>query len=249
MSILIADTPQTARRSALSIVDVSKAFGKKFVLQGIDLDVAQGEIVSIVGRSGCGKSTLLRVLSGLEMPSSGHIVVGGKSLTGLNRAARLMFQDAALLPWRTVLQNVELAAPNRDRHAARQALTHVGLGERANDWPTVLSGGQRQRVALARALSSRATILLFDEPLGALDALTRLDMQALIERLWDETGFTAVLITHDVEEAVALADRVLVMEAGHFVLEQPITLPRPRDRTAREFVDLRERILSRVLQS
>lgn len=231
------------------------------VLRGVDLDLRAGEIVAVVGRSGCGKSTLLRLLAGLERPTGGEIALSGQRLTGLNRTARLMFQDASLLPWKTVLANVALAVPTvtpavggLDRACiARQALSQVGLLDRADDWPAVLSGGQRQRVALARALASGAPLLFLDEPLGALDALTKLEMQTLLERLWTERQRGAgrpgalLLITHDVEEAVALADRVLVMEDGRFVLEAEVPLIRPRQRTDTEFLVLRERVLRRVL--
>ena len=146
-----------------------------------------------------------------------------------------MFQDAALLPWLSVLENVLLATPRGSdrRQVARAALEQVGLATREREWPLVLSGGQRQRVALARALASAAELILFDEPLGALDALTRLEMQNLIERLWLESRFSAVLVTHDVEEAVALADRVLVMEGGKLIFETAVDLERPRARSRR----------------
>ncbi len=228
--------------------EVSKNFGGRTVLTGINLDLGPGEIVAVVGCSGCGKSTLLRLLAGLERVSEGNIALAGRHLTGLNPSARLMFQDACLLPWRTVLQNVVLAAPSPDGvSAAREALSRVGLLDRADDWPATLSGGQRQRVALARALASNAPLVLLDEPLGALDALTRLEMQSLIEELWLEKQFGGLLITHDVEEAVALADRVLVMEAGRFTLDLAVKLPRPRLRSGSEFVALKERLLTHLL--
>ena len=202
--------------------------------------------ISIWG--GCGKTTLLRVLAGLERGSGGNLALAGQHLAGLNPAARLMFQDACLLPWRTVLQNVVLAAPAPDRtRVARQALSRVGLLDRADDWPATLSGGQRQRVALARALASNVPLLFLDEPLGALDALTRLEMQTLIETLWQQQRFGALLITHDVEEAVALADRVLVMEDGRFTLELTVDLARPRDRSHVDFIALKERALASLL--
>ena len=158
---------------------VSKHFGGKRVLRGVNLEVAEHELVVVVGRSGCGKSTLLRLVAGIEPMSEGQIFIDGVALNGLNRVARLMFQSSALLPWKTVLGNVALAAPtmNDARSAALEALAHVGLADRAKDWPSTLSGGQQQRVALARALASKAALLLLDEPLGALDALTRLEMQ------------------------------------------------------------------------
>lgn len=228
--------------------NITKHFGGQTVLAGIDLDLGPGEIVAIVGRSGCGKTTLLRVLAGLERASGGDLALAGQHLTGLNHAARLMFQDACLLPWKTVLENILLATPGPRRlRAAWEALSRVGLVERANEWPATLSGGQRQRVALARALASSTPLLFLDEPLGALDALTRLEMQALIEDLWLEKRFGVLLITHDVEEAAALADRVLIMADGRFVADVAVDLPRPRVRDSREFLALRERLLTRVL--
>ncbi len=159
----------------------------------------------------------------------------------------MMFQDARLLPWRRVLENVSLGLPAERKAEALAALDEVGLAERGSDWPSILSGGQRQRVALARALASRPRALLLDEPLGALDALTRLEMQALIERVWQEHGFTAVLVTHDVEEAVALADRIIVLAAGQVALDVRVDLPRPRDHATRRFTELKATVLDAVL--
>ncbi|MFY9988808.1 MAG: ABC transporter ATP-binding protein [Chthoniobacterales bacterium] len=229
---------------------LSKEFAGRLVLHSLDFRVDPGELVAVVGKSGCGKSTLLRLICGLEKPSSGWVEIGGERLTGLSRHARLMFQEAALLPWKSVKANVALAAPkasSRDR-VAEDDLKHVGLGDRSHEWPSILSGGQRQRVALARALASNANLLLFDEPLGALDALTRLEMQALIERLWLERRFSAILVTHDVEEAVALADRILLMEGGRVTFETGVSLDRPRDRASAEFTALKEAILERILE-
>jgi sulfonate transport system ATP-binding protein len=236
----------------LRIENASKNFGANTALYPVSLPIGRGEVVAIVGRSGSGKSTLLRLIAGLEKPSSGCILVEDEPLgAGINPRARLMFQDAALLPWLSVLENVLLATPRGPdrRRIAREALEHVGLGAREREWPLVLSGGQRQRVALARALASAAELVLFDEPLGALDALTRLEMQNLIERLWLESRFSAVLVTHDVEEAVALADRVLVMEGGKLTFETAVGLERPRTRSDRAFVDLKERVLAEVMRS
>jgi len=239
-----------AKGSLLKVENVSKSFGANHALHPVSLQIGRGEVVAIVGRSGSGKSTLLRLIAGLDEPSTGRILIYDEPLrSGINPRARLMFQDAALLPWLSVLENVLLATPRGSgrRQVARAALAHVGLAAREREWPLVLSGGQRQRVALARALASAAELILFDEPLGALDALTRLEMQNLIERLWLESRFSAVLVTHDVEEAVALANRVLVMEGGQLIFETRVDLERPRARSGRAFIDLKERVLAQVM--
>jgi len=196
-----------------------------------------------VGRSGCGKSTLLRLVAELESADRGTLTFGdGKTPP----ETRIMFQDSRLLPWKRVLDNVALGLPKKDD--ALQALRQVGLEERAGEWPAVLSGGQRQRVALARALVHDPELLLLDEPLGALDALTRIEMQQLIETLWQKRGFTALLVTHDVQEAIALADRVVLIEDGRITLDERIPLARPRARGNATFAQLEERILAHVLQ-
>jgi sulfonate transport system ATP-binding protein len=246
-SKIVRETARPADAPFLSTSQIHKSFGAKEVLTGIDLTVGAGEIVAIVGRSGCGKSTLLRLVAGLDQPTAGRILVHGQPLTGINSSARLMFQDACLLPWRSVLQNVALAAPRHDLEIAQQALAAVGLDSRGLDWPAILSGGQRQRVALARALASGAPLLLLDEPLGALDALTKLEMQELIESVWREKQISILLITHDVEESVALADRVLVMESGRFIFETEVKLPRPRNRSHPRFIEIKDQILAQVL--
>ena len=220
---------------------LSKRYGERTVLDDIDLAIAPGEFVAVVGRSGCGKSTLLRLIAGLEPADAGAVEVeaGGG-------ATRLMFQEARLLPWKSVLDNVALGL--RDGAApARETLATVGLAARARDWPAVLSGGQRQRVALARALVHAPRLLLLDEPLGALDALTRIEMQRLIETLWLRQGFTAVLVTHDVQEALALADRVLVVEGGRIAHDLPVALPRPRERGSADFASIERELLGSVL--
>lgn len=238
--------------TGVTLRNLGKAYGQRQVLQGIDLDIAPGEFVAIVGRSGCGKSTLLRLLAGLDGISTGRIDLDGQALRPdhvADQGLRLMFQDARLLPWKKVGQNVALGLTGPDaRQRALDALTAVGLAERIDEWPAALSGGQRQRVALARALVHRPRLLLLDEPLGALDALTRIEMQQLIERLWREHGFTAVLVTHDVSEAVALADRILLIEDHIVALDEAVPLPRPRQRGHQAFAALEDRILQRVLQ-
>lgn len=220
---------------------LSRRYGERTVLDDIDLAIAPGEFVAVVGRSGCGKSTLLRLIAGLETPDDGKVEVeAGEGAT------RLMFQEARLLPWKSVLDNVALGLPDGAARA-QEALATVGLASRARDWPAVLSGGQRQRVALARALVHAPRLLLLDEPLGALDALTRIEMQRLIERLWRRQGFTAVLVTHDVQEALVLADRVLVVDGGRIAHDLPVALPRPRERGSADFARLERELLGRVL--
>jgi sulfonate transport system ATP-binding protein len=227
---------------------LSKRFGAKQVLHAVDLVLDPGQFVAIVGRSGCGKSTLLRLLSGLDPASSGRVLVNQQPLRGLNHQARIMFQDGRLLPWKTVLENVGLGVRGNWRHHARELLHQVGLQDRPDDWISQLSGGQRQRVALAKALITRPRLMLLDEPLGALDALTRIEMQQLIENLWVEERFTAVLVTHDVEEAVTLADRILVLEQGRVARDFPNPLPRPRRRDHPGFAHLSGEILDVILE-
>jgi sulfonate transport system ATP-binding protein len=231
-----------AQQAAVTLRGLSKHYGPHTVLDGIDLSIAPGEFVALVGRSGCGKSTLLRLIAGLERADGGTVAIGG---AGRADALRLMFQEARLLPWKSVLDNVALGLDERD--TALAALEQVGLAGRAADWPSVLSGGQRQRVALARALVHAPGILLLDEPLGALDALTRIGMQQLIESLWLRKRFSAVLVTHDVQEALVLADRVLVIEEGRIAEDIRVDLARPRERGSSGFAALERALLARVL--
>ncbi len=234
----------------IGIARLVKRFGEREVLHGLDLDIDGGQFVAIVGRSGCGKSTLLRLLAGLDDPSGGNIRLDGREERDLIDDVRMMFQDARLLPWRTVIQNVALglAGPKAEiRERALEVLAQVGLADRADEWPNRLSGGQRQRVALARALIHRPRLLLLDEPLGALDALTRIEMQRLIERIWRQHQFTAVLVTHDVSEAVALADRILLIEDGRITLDEPVRLARPREHGESHFARLEGRVLKRLM--
>lgn len=226
--------PSSARGVPVAVRCLTKRYGEREVLRQVELTIKPGQFVAIVGRSGCGKSTLLRLVAGLEKASSGSIAVNGQPLTGLSDDTRIMFQEARLLPWK--------------RAAASGVLRRVGLADRENDWPARLSGGQRQRVSLARALVHNPRLLMLDEPLGALDALTRIEMHRLIEGLWQASGFTAVLVTHDVQEAVALADRVILIEDGRIALDVRIDLPRPRAHGDAGFAALEKRILDRVLQ-
>jgi sulfonate transport system ATP-binding protein len=192
------------------------------------------------------------VSRGLETPQNGTIILGNVAVAAKRQAGRpdvrVMFQDSRLLPWRRILPNVMLGLEPALIPHARKVLAQVGLAERANDWPATLSGGQRQRVALARALVHDPNLLLLDEPLGSLDALTRIEMQQLIEDVWRSRGFTAMLVTHDVAEAISLADRVILIEGGRVALDEVVNIPRPRTRGSARFAALEERILGRVLQ-
>lgn len=231
----------------VQINNLKKSYGERQVLNGINVNIKTGEFVAIVGKSGCGKSTLLRLIAGLEESEAGSIVLNEEPLQGLNKKARMMFQDGRLLPWKQVIDNVCIGLPADYRKKAKEALAQVGLEDRISDFPSKLSGGQKQRVALARALVHEPNLLLLDEPLGALDALTRLDMQELIETLWTEKKFTAILVTHDVEEAVAIADRVILIEQGRIAFNQFIRLARPRKRTNPAFAMYVEEILARIM--
>jgi sulfonate transport system ATP-binding protein len=240
-----------SRGLPLTIRGLRKSFGDNEVLRGIDLHIPAGQFVAIVGRSGCGKSTLLRLIAGLERIDAGTIGFGEDTRA---EDVRVMFQEPRLLPWARVLSNVEVGL-GRDRASpdaqarAEQALTEVGLDDKRGQWPSVLSGGQKQRVALARALVSHPRVLAFDEPLGALDALTRISMQRLLERVWRDQAFTAILVTHDVSEAVALADRVLVIEDGRIAHDITIDIARPRRRGSADLAALEGSILRHLLKS
>ena len=219
-------------------------------LSNISFSVEEGEFIVLLGASGCGKSTLLRLIAGLDAPTAGSIAFGEQPRA---QDVRVMFQEPRLLPWARVLSNVEVGL-GRERSSAdaqaraERALVEVGLGDKRGQWPAVLSGGQKQRVALARALVSQPRVLAFDEPLGALDALTRISMQQLLERVWRDQDFTAILVTHDVAEAVALADRVLVIEDGRIAEDVTIDLRRPRRRGSAELAALEGEILKHLLE-
>lgn len=227
--------------------NVKKSYDNRVVLDGLNLDIQTGEFIAIVGKSGCGKSTLLRLMAGLENLNGGTIKIHGNPLKGLNKDARIMFQDGRLLPWKKVLDNIGVGLTGDWKPRAMEALKNVGLEDRVNEWPSKLSGGQKQRVALARALVHQPQLLLLDEPLGALDALTRIEMQDLIEEIWKEKKITSVLVTHDVEEAVAIADRVILIDNGQIVLNKTINLPRRRQRTQSIFSIYVEEILEKIM--
>ena len=207
--------------SAVRIRGLTRRFTRKGVLDGIDLDIAPGEFVALLGRSGSGKSTLLRALAGLdhEAEGEGEIVVP--------QPIAVAFQDARLLPWKRVIENVILGLNDGDaKERGHAALTEVGLADRARSWPHELSGGEQQRVALARSLVRRPALLLADEPFGALDALTRIRMHKLLRRLSEVHNPAVLLVTHDVDEAIELADRVVVLEHGIIVADIGVALPK-----------------------
>ncbi|HEA4744960.1 TPA: aliphatic sulfonates ABC transporter ATP-binding protein [Escherichia coli] len=242
------NTARLNQSTPLLLNAVSKHYAENIVLNQLDLHIPAGQFVAVVGRSGGGKSTLLRLLAGLETPTAGDVLAGTTPLAEIQEDTRMMFQDARLLPWKSVIDNVGLGLQGQWRDAARRALAAVGLENRAREWPAALSGGQKQRVALARALIHRPGLLLLDEPLGALDALTRLEMQDLIVSLWQEHGFTVLLVTHDVSEAVAMADRVLLIEEGKIGLDLTVDIPRPRRLGSVRLAELEAEVLQRVMQ-
>ncbi|MRW90689.1 ATP-binding cassette domain-containing protein [Duganella sp. FT80W] len=241
-----------ARSGSLRIEHVSKSFqlksGPLLVLDDISLTVEPGEFVAIVGGSGCGKSTLLRLLAGLDTDYQGQLLHDGQPITGTGLQRGLVFQDHRLFPWLTVEQNVALSFTNTDVPAAERKqrvaaeIARVGLDGFADAYPHQLSGGMSQRAAIARALVGRPDVLLLDEPLGALDALTRVRLQQELRRLWQDEGITMVMVTHDIEEAVYLADRIVVLEArpGRVRRIQPVPLAHPRQRGQTEFVTIRD---------
>lgn len=222
------------------------------VLSDVTFSVAAGAFVSIVGASGCGKSTLLRLIVGLDADYRGDILLDGRSISGTSLARGIVFQDHRLLPWLTLEQNIGLALANlpwsaaEKRTAVREHIALVGLSGFESVYPHQLSGGMAQRAAIARGLVTHPKILLLDEPLGALDALTRLRLQDELLRIWGRERVTMILVTHDVEEAIYLGDRVLVMRPGpgRVASEIEVDLPEPRDRASLAFVALRQRILA-----
>jgi len=223
---------------AVRVRNFTRRFGDVTVLEDLNLEIAQGEFVALLGRSGSGKTTLLRTLAGIDA-APGHEV-----LTPDARA--VVFQDARLLPWKRVWRNVALGLKGADiRARAEAALTEVGLDHRLDAWPATLSGGEAQRVSLARGLVHDPGLLLLDEPFAALDALTRLRMHDLVLSLWQRHAPAVLLVTHDVDEAVALADRVLVLDHGRIAAEERITLPRPRANDA-AFQEIRGRLLNHL---
>lgn len=245
----------------LEIQDVTKSYGTKkhaiLALDEISATIRSNEFVALVGTSGCGKSTLLSIVAGLLDPTSGAVTADGEEVTGPGQDRGLVFQNYTLFPWLTAQQNIEFALretgiPRTARKAAaKEALAEVGLTEFAGAYPTELSGGMQQRVAIARSMSYRPQMLLMDEPFGALDALTRRLMQDLLTRVWESHRITVLFVTHDVSEAVYLADRILVMtnRPGRIKQEIEVTLPRPRDpetTSTPEFARLQQQVLEAI---
>ena len=218
---------------------LTRRFGERTVLDDIDLTIAAGEFVAVLGKSGSGKSTLLRALASLDQD-----VEGGGTLCVADNCS-VLFQDSRLLPWETVLANTMLGLRGRDaRERAANALADVGLAGREQAWPNMLSGGEQQRVALARSLAREPALLLADEPFGALDALTRIRMHGLLRRLVSIHRPAVMLVTHDVDEALLLADRVLVIDGGRIALDLPVPLAHPRRKTGVAFDSLRAQLLA-----
>ena len=235
----------TTKNVAVHAKGVTRGFGGRDVLRGLDISIAPGEFVALLGRSGTGKSTLLRILGGLDPDYGGEVLVP--------RRRAVVFQEPRLLPWQRVLPNVALGlkpvGPNGPRQLRQQslgALREVGLADHARAWPVTLSGGEAQRVALARALVREPQLMLLDEPFGALDALTRTRMHGLLQDLCARHNPAVLLVTHDVDEAIGLADRVLVLVDGTITVDLPVALSRPRESRHPEFTSLRTRLLAEL---
>ncbi|MBO0752079.1 MAG: ABC transporter ATP-binding protein [Bradyrhizobiaceae bacterium] len=240
----------------LALTNVGKTYPNGVrALEGITLAIRPGEIVAVVGSSGCGKSTLMRVVSGLEEPSDGRVLLGGASIEGPRAEIGVVFQEPRLLPWLSVADNVGFGLedrPSEERAGrVRRQLARVGLAEKAAAWPRELSGGEGQRVSLARALIMRPQVLLLDEPFSALDAFTRADLQDHLLDLWADGKPTLIIVTHDVEEAVVLADRIVVMgpRPGRVLAEISAGLPRPRDRRSAAFEQVTRQVLAALGRS
>lgn len=220
---------------AAEVCQLTKSFAEASVLRSVDMAIGSGEFVALLGASGSGKTTLLRIIAGLEPPTSGTVAVDG--------TPAVVFQEHRLLPWKRVLENVALGVRGGDpRSRAERMLEEVGLSGRERAWPRELSGGQSQRVALARALIREPDLLLLDEPFGSLDALTRMRMHSLVTRLWTRYRPAVLFVTHDVDEALVLSDRLVVLSDGGLRLDIPVGLERPRRRTGVDFDQLRSRV-------
>src|SRR5689334_23579167 len=252
--------PAVTEASSLRVRQVSKYFAAlngagvgALALDKVSLLVSAGELVSLVGPSGCGKSTLLRMIAGLILPSEGDLLVGNESITEPSAERGLVFQDPNLFPWLTVRRNIEAGLVARgvlaqQRHQVDEFMRLVGLETFADAFPHHLSGGMAQRVALARAMINHPKVLLLDEPLGALDAFTRMRMQDEVLRLWQDRRTTMLLVTHDIDEAIYMSDRILIMSPapGRTDRQIDIDLTRPRDRTGDSFLRFRSEILEHL---
>lgn len=248
----------TPRRAFLAIRDLGKSFqiGVESVeaLRGVNLTIGKGEFVCLIGASGCGKSTLLRIIAGFEQPTSGSVQIYDHAVDGPGSDRGMVFQDYALFPWLTVRENIAFGPRQkglpaaRVREIAQEYIEMVGLAAFADRYPSQLSGGMKQRVAIARVLANEANILLMDEPFGALDALTREQLQDELLQIWARTGVTVIFVTHSVEEATLLADRVVVMTAGPGRIEAdiPIALERTRDVSSPDFNDVRRTLTQKL---
>jgi ABC-type nitrate/sulfonate/bicarbonate transport system ATPase subunit len=256
MVAIPANVP-SAEASSLRAREVNKSFPaadnpdvRNVALAGVSLSLDRGELVSLVGPSGCGKSTLLRLFAGLDSPDSGDLSIGAETITAPSAQRGLVFQDPNLFPWLTVRRNIQAGLVARGilhekRDEVEEFMRLVGLESFANAYPHHLSGGMAQRVALVRALINHPRVLLLDEPLGALDAFTRMRMQDEVLRLWQARGTTTLLVTHDIDEAIYMSDRIVIMTPRPGRIERiiPVTLDRPRQRTSPEFIRLRGEIL------
>ncbi|KAA1047022.1 ABC transporter ATP-binding protein [Pseudocitrobacter sp. 73] len=243
-------------RGDIAIRRLHKAFsldGQPFdVFRDLNLHIESGQSIAIVGPSGCGKTTLLRILAGLEQPDAGEVVIDGRAVQGMSRERAVIFQEPRLLPWLSVLDNVSFSldvqgkSKAQARLRAQQSIELVGLSQYENALPGQLSGGMAQRVGIARALAIDPEILLLDEPLGALDAMTKITMQEELERIRATENITMVLVTHDLEEAIYLADRVLILPKvkGNPIRIIDVNLPRPRERSDGAFVELRQQLMA-----
>jgi ABC-type nitrate/sulfonate/bicarbonate transport system ATPase subunit len=236
----------------INVENLSQSFGSLWVIEGLNLTVGEGEFLALIGPSGCGKSTLLRIMSGLMKPTAGRVLIDNRVVDQPHPKHNLVFQEHALYPWRTVFHNIALGLEmqNRSRREIAEKvgalLALVGLEKFASFYPHQLSGGMRQRAALARVLAVDPDVLFMDEPFGALDAMTRLVLQDELLRLWDRSGKTVVLVTHDVEEAIFLADRIIIMSALPGRIREIVGVPgkQPRDRGSPSLAHLKRNILA-----
>ena len=248
------------QENILEIRDLHKNFfikGQKIeVLSGVNLNVKKGELVAIVGASGCGKSTLLKLITTLETISSGEILLDGEPVSGPSPKCSMIFQEARLFPWLSVQQNIAFVISDSIPKSEKKELVEyytrlVGLSEFTDAVPNQLSGGMQQRVSIARALATRPQLLLLDEPFGALDAFTRMTMQQEVLRIWEQDHTTMIIVTHDIDEAIFLSNRVVIMGKNPGVVRKivPVELPFPRGRTDQEFLEIRGEIMKEFLQT